>query len=269
MAGDAMDLSKLAEPFPAADIEWRVQSGGKKSDGKLWAKVVAYITSRAIMDRLDAVVGPENWRNEFREAPSGGVLCGISIRVGDEWVTKWDGAENTDFEAVKGGLSAAQKRAGVQWGIGRYLYLLPEGWANIHDGGRLRGCTPKKAGGDWFNYDPPSLPGWALPARSGAGPRTAPVVDHSTGEILEDAPDPTPTPAEGNAAGLPDFETAEAAKILRRRIARAMGSGHLTADQHGVYFAQIQRAEDSNDMSALQRVQDSLNELAASAKGKA
>ncbi|MGH7576528.1 MAG: Rad52/Rad22 family DNA repair protein [Longimicrobiales bacterium] len=35
------------------------------------------------------------------------------------------------MESVKGGLSAATKRAAVEWGIGRYLYGIEEGWANV------------------------------------------------------------------------------------------------------------------------------------------
>lgn len=122
-----MNLAKLREPFAADEIEWRIGQAGK-SNGKPWARVLAYVTNRAIMDRLDDVCGPENWQNEYRAGPEGGIVCGISIRVHrGEWVTKWDGAENTEIEGVKGGLSGAMKRAAVQWGIGRYLYDLPEG----------------------------------------------------------------------------------------------------------------------------------------------
>ena len=96
-----MDLKKLAEPFPAADIEWRVERAGQGNSG-LWALVLAYVTNRAIMDRLDDVCGPENWKNEYSGAPEGGILCGISIKCGDEWVTKFDGAQSTQIEAVKG-----------------------------------------------------------------------------------------------------------------------------------------------------------------------
>ena len=79
--------------------------------------VLPYITNRAIMDRLDMVVGPENWKNAFQPSPESGILCGISIRINSEWITKWDGAAQTNYEAVKGGLSGAMKRAAVQWGI--------------------------------------------------------------------------------------------------------------------------------------------------------
>lgn len=168
-----MDLRRLADPFPADDIEWRVQQAGKSRDGgKVWALVLAYINNRAIMERLDEVCGPENWRNEFATGPGGGIVCGISVRVpreggSAEWVTKWDGAENTDVEAIKGGLSGAMKRAGVQWSIGRYLYHLEETFATIAENGSHRGRLSKENGGETYKWNPPRLPPWALPGGSG------------------------------------------------------------------------------------------------------
>ena len=158
------NLARLRDPFAPEDIEWRVQQAGEKN-GKPWARVLAYVTNRAIMERLDEVAGPENWQNVFREGPAGGVVCGLSVRVTRpdgtaDWVTKWDGAENSDVEPVKGGLSNAMKRAAVQWGIGRYLYDLEEGWARVHDGGRF---SAKGKDGGWFKWDPPELPTWAVP----------------------------------------------------------------------------------------------------------
>jgi hypothetical protein len=147
--------------FDTDEIEWRIQMAGEKN-GRIWAIAVPYVTNRAIQSRLDEVVGPANWRNEFRPGPDGGVMCGISIRVGNEWVTKWDGAENTDVEGVKGGLSAAMKRAAVQWGIGRYLYALDESFAQVSEHGRFRAKTRDGTG---FRWDPPELPAWALPPR--------------------------------------------------------------------------------------------------------
>jgi hypothetical protein len=162
-----MNLLTLAEPFEPKDIEWRIAQAGKKGD-KIWAKVLAYITSRAIMNRLDEVCGPENWRNEYATGPQGGVLCGISVQTSPGvWVTKWDGADNTDIEAIKGGLSDAMKRAGVQWGIGRYLYNLDEGWAVVGDKGEhFANCKIKVSGKEEyasFHWSPPQLPAWALP----------------------------------------------------------------------------------------------------------
>lgn len=156
-----IDWNALAAPFPASEIEWRVQRSGEK-DGKPWAMVLCYVTNRAIMNRLDEVVGPENWQNSFGVSPGGGVLCGITIRMDDgREVTKYDGAGGTDVESEKGSLSGAMKRAAVQWGIGRYLYNLDEGFANVHDNGRFR--AKLKDGNKTFKWDPPALPAWALP----------------------------------------------------------------------------------------------------------
>lgn len=154
-----INFSKLTEPFAENEIEWRLQSCGE-SNGKIWGKCLAYVTNRAIQTRLDEVCGPQNWKNEYDKAPDGGILCGISIKCDGEWITKYDGAENTQVEAVKGGLSDSMKRAAVQWGMGRYLYNLDEGWADVSDKGKYRGCTKDKK---YFSWNPPKLPVWALP----------------------------------------------------------------------------------------------------------
>lgn len=156
-----MELEKLDEPFAAEDIEWRAQSCGKGNNG-FWVSVLAYVTNRAIMARLDAVCGKANWKNEFRDAGKA-VECGISIKIDGEWVTKWDAAEETNIEAVKGGRSGAMKRAAVQWGIGRYLYNLDAGWGQVVDRGQHKAKTKNN---EWFQWNPPQLPQWALPKQA-------------------------------------------------------------------------------------------------------
>lgn len=126
-----MNLNDLSNPFDASDIEWRIGQCGLGGGGKIWVKCLAYVTNRAIMNRLDEVCGPQNWQNKFERWGDNSQLCGISIKVNDEWVTKWDGADNTQVESTKGGLSDSQKRAAVQWGIGRYLYSVGENWADV------------------------------------------------------------------------------------------------------------------------------------------
>lgn len=120
-----MDLNKLDEKFSSKDIEWRIGRCGIKNN-KPWATALAYVQNRAIQKRLDSVCGKENWENEFREWHKDSQLCGISIWVNDKKITKWDGADNTDFEATKGGISDSMKRAACQWGVGRYLYEIEE-----------------------------------------------------------------------------------------------------------------------------------------------
>jgi len=207
-----MNLEDLGNKFAPEDLEWRIQQSGIKS-GRPWALVLAYVTNRAIEDRLDEVVGMENWRNEFKPAPDGGVLCGISIRIEREdyfeWVTKWDGAENTEIESVKGGLSSSMKRAGQQWSIGRYLYNLPVGWAVIAENGRLKGKATEGKGGQpvWFKWNPPELPDWALPGSTEEG----------TAETKKDPEFDIPPPIEEESEKdikdfYPDYEVREEKK---------------------------------------------------------
>jgi|TARA_Y100000289_G_C3927589_1_gene154421 hypothetical protein len=107
-----MDLSKLSEKVPASRVEKRAGKGGTKLD---------YVTARFCMDRLDQAVGPENWRNEYKEI-KGHLICGVSVKCDGEWVTKWDVGTESTFEAEKGNFSDAFKRACVHWGIARELY---------------------------------------------------------------------------------------------------------------------------------------------------
>lgn len=177
-----MDLAKLDEPFAVEDIEWRVQQCGMASNGP-WAMVLCYVTNRAIMKRLDEVCGKTGWRNEFQPSPSGGILCGISIKHEGEWITKWDGAENTQVEAVKGGISGAMKRAAVQWGIGRYLYLLEERFAvcSTERNNQWNKAAYKDKSNKYVNiwWQTPDLPTWALPP--------SPTLDEITLAFNEEA----------------------------------------------------------------------------------
>ncbi len=162
----------LAEPFDPFDIEWRVQQCGKASTGKKWAMVLAYITNRAIMERLDEVFGIEGWQNEYQFMPDGGVVCGLKCKIGTEWIVKYDGADKTAIEATKGGLSNAMKRAGVQWGIGRYLYRLETTFVNLIEGrpenedniyAYIKEFTKGGNDGGAFNFKRPALPKYAIP----------------------------------------------------------------------------------------------------------
>ncbi len=127
----------LSAPFQNADIEWRVSATNHEKTNGL---AVPYVTNRAIQTRLDDTVGIDGWHNDF--VPWKGdkaQLCGISIYLPElkDWLTKWDGSDDTDIECVKGGLSDSMKRAAVEWGIGRYLYgMTPPLWVGIEQRGK-------------------------------------------------------------------------------------------------------------------------------------
>jgi len=166
-----MKIELLKKPFREDEIEWRIGRSGMTGSGKPWAMCLAYVTSRAIMDRLDDVCGPANWKDEYfpmEIAGAGGdvvsgIKCRLSIYLEEPygWVAKEDGAQCTNIESFKGGLSDSLKRAAVKWGIGRYLYNLEEGWATISEH-RTDKAQKVKIEGKWFFWTPPALPTWAI-----------------------------------------------------------------------------------------------------------
>lgn len=171
-----MNLELLDNPFEEEEIEWRAARCGKSNNGNYWVMVLAYVTNRAIMNRLDNVCGKGGWRNEYRDIPGGGVECGLSIKIDGEWITKWDAADQTQVEATKGGRSGAMKRAAAQWGIGRYLYNLTEGFGAVSANGKHNAKTKQ---GERFKWDPPPLPEWALPKSE-----TNEITDHQSAWVI-------------------------------------------------------------------------------------
>ena len=97
-----------------------------------------------VMKRLDDVMGLE-WQCRY---PFEG-CCEIGLKIDGEWVWRSNGAGETQVEAEKGQYSDAFKRAAVLWGIGRYLYYLPNVWVPINEYKQLKEVPP--------------LPAWAIP----------------------------------------------------------------------------------------------------------
>lgn len=149
--------NELSKPFSPDIIHWRVGSTNQRSEARRTGNkdatatkgiALAYIDARDVMERLDSAVGPENWQCRY---PYQG-CCEIGIKIDGEWLWRANGAGVTDYEAEKGQYSDAFKRAGVMWGIGRYLYALTNEWVDI-----------EPAGNSYKLKRNPSLPKWALP----------------------------------------------------------------------------------------------------------
>lgn len=162
-----IDFKKLAEPFPLDQLDWRLLQSWVSESGP-GGFCAPYVDARAIMNRLDQVVGPENWQTEFTQM-QGGTLCKLSIRVGESWISKQDGSDETDTEPFKGGISKALVRAAVSWGIGRYLYDIPQQFAFFGDtNGKTKGAryAKFKDGSKHFWLSPDKLPAAFLPEGS-------------------------------------------------------------------------------------------------------
>jgi len=135
-------LLTLKEPFPESRIHWRVGATNKEKTSGI---ALAYLDARDVMNRLDECCV---WQCRYPISTESYSLCEIGLLVQGEWLWRTNGAGATQIEAEKGGLSDAFKRAAVLWGVGRYLYYLPNKWVDL-DNRKI-----KKT---------PELPKWAKP----------------------------------------------------------------------------------------------------------
>jgi len=116
--------TKLCKPFAAALVELKP---GATTQDKSRALCMPFVDSRAYQTRLDRVVGPEGWSVEYRPLSDRAVLCRLTI-LG---VTREDVGEcnAADENAATSAVAQSFKRACSAFGLGRYLYSLPQIWA--------------------------------------------------------------------------------------------------------------------------------------------
>ncbi len=139
-------MELLAEPFEVGEVKFKpaVVSGNR-------AMALAYVDARVVQDRLDNVLGAENWQDDYAVLSDGSVTCKLRLRLGDEWVTKMDvggPSEQPDGgDRMKAAFSDSLKRAAVKFGVGRYLYRLPAQWVDYDP--HKRQFTKKPLLPDW------------------------------------------------------------------------------------------------------------------------
>lgn len=117
-------IIRLGMHFKKSAVSW-IGMAAFNTQGGTKAIAVPYINARDVMDRLDEVLGAENWKDEYT-VHEDRTTCTIYVKIDGEWVGKSDGANDTDIEGAKGAYSSAFKRAAVKWGIGRYIYDVGE-----------------------------------------------------------------------------------------------------------------------------------------------
>lgn len=130
-------FASLAALFEGQEARTRFQGG----------RQVQYITARTAMNRLDSVLGPENWWDEYVPGEHS-VLCRLTVRLPDgSTLTKADAGGYAGMpdsgDDDKSGFSDAFKRAAVKFGVGRYLYR--DGTPDFaHPGSvKVQDATPK------------------------------------------------------------------------------------------------------------------------------
>src|SRR5262245_23006899 len=171
------------------------------------ALAMAYIDARLIQDRLDGVLGVENWQDKYDILPDGSVMCRLRLKLGGRWITKSDvgsPSEQPDSgDRLKAAFSDALKRAAVKFGIGRYLYRLPA---------------------QWVDYDPvkkqlvqlPQLPAFAIPksrpAATSDQTRPAATSDQTRPAATSDQTRPAATSDQTRPAATSDQTKGQQAK---------------------------------------------------------
>ena len=107
---------KLSAYFPEENIKWRISA---TTQDKTKGLAVPYIDTRAIQNRLDDTLGIDGWKVSYRPI-DGGFICSLSLKLNNEWITKEDGSNLTEYEQIKGEISQAFKRvASSGFSIGR------------------------------------------------------------------------------------------------------------------------------------------------------
>lgn len=166
-------LARLAEPFDLSVISWKPQVTSYKDPENPKAKGAAYADQRAYTDRLHELFGVGGWTRTYQVMTATGLHrdlrvgserklisgqakvlviatvtihgVGIHAGTGESWCD--------DDNALTSAEAQAFKRACVCFGLGRYLYDLPET--------------------DWLPIDKyskqfkvvPQMPDWAVPKR--------------------------------------------------------------------------------------------------------
>lgn len=185
-------------PFTQEEIKQRTGKNGQVFD---------YVTARTVMNRLDDVVGWDNWWDEYREITDG-VLCRITVRLPDGiLVSKEDAGGYPDSvglseeDTEKAGYSDAFKRAATKFGVGRYLYK--DGYPSFY-----WDCGNDASAERYPDHLAPAVPGSAVSGRSPgdhrrSAPPAPPVPSASVGGSPGSAPAPAPAPSSGSAPQRP------------------------------------------------------------------
>lgn len=129
-------LARLRAPFPLEAVGFKPQVMKKDKSA---AMAATYIDARAVAERLDEVF-PLAWTNEYEVMEHVEnrltIECRLSIIVNGQKITRSDVGESTNSDDErsasrwKSATSDAFKRAAVKFGVGAYLYALPQVWAD-------------------------------------------------------------------------------------------------------------------------------------------
>jgi hypothetical protein len=118
-------LDDLRKPFHPSQVTWK--PGAVKGERAL---ALAYADLRAYMNRLDQVCGGD-WSVSYEPWGQDRIICRLTI-MGVIRSSTGESTNESEKSEIGGTVAEAQafKRACAMFGLGRYLYNLPTGWAD-------------------------------------------------------------------------------------------------------------------------------------------
>jgi hypothetical protein len=121
-------IAQLAGPFAPEQVELKP---GATTQDRTRALAMPYADPRAYQERLDAALGVGNWSTSYTLTPNGAV-CRLTFHVGGQsyaFEDAGDWGENGN-EATTAAMQAFKRTCAGALGLGRYLYSLPQVWAD-------------------------------------------------------------------------------------------------------------------------------------------
>lgn len=119
----------LIKPFPQSVVELKPTA---TTNDKSRALASPYVDMRCYYNRLDKICGPENWASSIILSNRGAV-CALTIFGVTKAATGDYPIDARDENPVTSAESQAFKRACSAFGLGRYLYSLPQIWADYDE----------------------------------------------------------------------------------------------------------------------------------------
>lgn len=187
-------LNQLAVPFHSAAVEWKPQA---ISADKTRALAAAYVDMREYEDRLDQVF--PDWSSSVQFLLSEKKVAAV-VALTIDGVTRVNVGESPldDPNAFTAAYAQGFKRACSDFGLGRYLYRLPQVWCDYDEKRRAI-------------IGAPELPGWARHPEEKATSSVKPAPEEPAVPVKPAVEEDEPT-VEPPTGDIGDFVVPEAFK---------------------------------------------------------
>jgi len=248
-------LEDLRKPFHPSQVTWK--PGAVKGDRAL---ALAYADLRAYMNRLDEVCGTD-WSVAYEPWGEDRIICRLTI-LGVTRSSTGETTNESERSEIGGTVAEAQafKRASAMFGLGRYLYTLPTGWADYDPAtkrftdkakARLTGILVQQ----YRRATDAKVEMAELLAGEGGQDQVEPEAESHQGNGVEVGPEMMALFEEFNALGQ-DLYGGQWEKVCRRNVQRISGgktqkSGELTPEEIEKLIAGMVKVKSKRETEAV------------------